>query len=427
MSDVLRHWVEKTEMLESSEPSPQPFAQLIDDFRAERPRRGQLLEGMILKIEEDAILMDVGSKRDAVVPRREVDKLDPEQYENLKVGDQLPVYVLKTPVGDEQLLVSINRGLELEDWVRAKSYLSSNELLELTVTDQNRGGLTVKFGQIVGFVPNSHIPGIHRGTRPEKSESIKREMIGTSVSLKVIEVNRKLRRLVLSGRAAVEEIRKKRLRELKPSQVIRGRVVHLVEYGAFVDLAGVDGLIHISELEWYSVNHPSEVVSKGDEIEVMVKEVDLDRERVSLSRKALLPSPWANVRKKYQVGDLVEGEVTSVLHFGAFVMLPEGIEGLIHESEMGIIGPGDPQDVVASGEHVQVQVLDIDPKRQRMGLRLKKVIHGGQVTCIKENPSNAEDVEGDIIKDLSLLGEAYASRSQDMTGEMDMEEQLGNI
>jgi small subunit ribosomal protein S1 len=409
-------------MFTSSESSPRPFAKLLDDFGVERPRRGQLLEGRILQIEEDVILMDVGSKRDAVVPRREVDKLGLEQREDLSVGDQLPIYVLRTPVGDEQLLVSIDRGLELEDWVRAESCLSSNEILELKVTSQNRGGLTVKLGQIKGFVPNTHIPGLDRGASPDKFESFKREKIGTSIFLKVIEVDRKRRRLVLSGRAVENEKRKQRLHELQPGQVIRGRVVHLVKYGAFVDLGGIDGLIHISELEWYRVNHPSEVVSKGDEIEVMVNEVDVDRERISLSRKALLPSPWDTVQKKYQVGDLIEGEITNVRHFGAFVMLPERIEGLIHESEMGIVGPGYPQDIVTSGDHVQVQVLDIDLNRKRMSLKLKEVMHDEQVAHKKEDHDNLEDVETGVIKDLSLLGTAYEAHPQDSTGEMDAAE-----
>ena len=415
MSDVLRHRIDKTEMLASSESSPRPFDKLLEDFGAERPRRGQLMEGEILQIEEDVILMDVGSKRDAVVPRREVDKLNDEQLDNLRVGDQLPIYVLRTPVGDEQLLVSIDRGLELEDWQRAKSYLSSEELLELKVTGQNRGGLTVKFGKIRGFVPNTHIPDLGQGAKPRDFESVKREKIGTKIYLKVIEADRKRRRLVLSGRAVEKEIRQQRLQALKPGQVVQGRVVHLVEFGAFVDLGGVDGLIHISELEWHHVNHPSEVVDKGDEIEVMVKEVDVDRERISLSRKALLPSPWDIVKRKYQVGDLVEGKVTNVRQFGAFVMFPEGIEGLIHESEMGIIGPGYPQDVVASGDHVQVQVVDIDLYRKRMSLRLKKVMHDEQVAPIQENHDNDEDVETGAIKELSLLGSVYETHSQDLT------------
>lgn len=383
------------------------FESLLETFEGKRPRRGQFLKGRILQIEEDAILMDVGAKRDAMIPRWEIDKLDSEQLENLKPGDQLPVYVLKTPIGDEHLLVSIERGLEFEDWDRAKVCLSSGEVLDLEVTGLNRGGLTVQFERIQGFVPNSHTPGLRRGMRNEKRDAFKREKVGTKMALKFIEVNRSRRRLILSGRTAEKEKRMQRLHELDRDQVIQGKVVHIVDYGAFVDLGGVDGLVHISELDWRRVKHPSDVVNIGDEVEVKVKEVDVERERVSLSRKSLLPSPWDTVLKRYKVGDIVEGEVTNVRHFGAFVMLSKGIEGLIHESELDIVGPGHPQDVVSPGESVIVRIVDIDPERKRMGLSLRPVLCDEQVAWQKQKKENVEGIKEGIIKDFSLLGIAH--------------------
>ena len=385
-----------------------PFESLLETFEGIWPRRGQFLKGRILQIEEDAILMDVGAKRDAVIPRWEIDKLDSEQHENLKPGDQLPVYVLKTPIGDEHLLVSIERGLEFEDWDRAKACLSSGEVLDLEVTGLNRGGLTVQFERIQGFVPNSHTPGLKRGMRNEKRDAFKREKVGTKMALKFIEVNRSRRRLLLSGRTAEKEKLMQRLHELDRDQVIQGKVVHIVDYGAFVDLGGVDGLVHISELDWRRVKHPSDVVNIGDEVKV--KEVDVERERVSLSRKSLLPSPWGTVQKRYKVGDLVEGEVTNVRHFGAFVMLSTGIEGLIHESELGIVGPGHPQDVVSPGESVIVRIVDIDPERKRIGLSLRQVSYDEQVAWIKQKRDSADGVKDVVIKDFSLLGATYNTR-----------------
>jgi small subunit ribosomal protein S1 len=384
-----------------------PFESLLEAFKGKRPRRGQFMQGRILQIEEDAILMDVGAKRDAVIPRWEIDKLDSEQLENLKPGDQLPVYVLKTPIGDENLLVSIKRGLEFEEWDRAKACLSSGKLLDIEVTGLNRGGLMVQFEQIQGFVPNSHIPGLKRGMRTEKRNAFKLEKVGTMMPLKFIEVNRNRRRLILSGRAAEKEKRIQRLHELDPGQVILGRVLNIVEYGAFVDLNGVDGLVHISELDWRRVKDPSEVVSIGDEVEVMVKEVDVERERVSLSRKALLPSPWDTILKRYKAGDLVEGEITNVRQFGAFVMLSNGIEGLIHESELGIVGPVHPQDVLSPGEIVIVRIIDIDTERKRMGLSLQQVSYDEQVDWIKQKHDSADSVKDVDIKDFSLLGATY--------------------
>jgi len=404
-----------------------PFESLLETFEGKRPRRGQFLKGRILQIEEDAILMDVGAKRDAVIPRWEIEKIDSEQLENLKPGDQLPVYVLKTPIGDEHLLVSIERGLEFADWDRAKACLSSGEVLDLEVIGLNSGGLTVQFERIQGFVPNSHIPGLKRGMRNEKRDDFKREKVGTKMALKFIEVNRNGKRLILSGRTAEKEKRMQRLHELDRDQVIQGKVVHIVDYGAFVDLGGVDGLVHISELDWRRVIHPSDVVSIGDKVEVMVKEVDVERERVSLSRKALLPSPWDTVQKRYQVGDLVEGEVTNIQQFGAFVMLSNGIEGLIHESELGIVGPVHPQDVLSPGEIVIVRIIDIDAERKRMGLSLRQVSYDEQVAWQKQKKENVEGIKEGIIKDFSLLGIAHNSNSRNLPSKMDTVEPPGSI
>lgn len=404
-----------------------PFESLLETFEGKRPRRGQFLKGRILQIEEDAILMDVGAKRDAVIPRWEIEKIDSEQLENLKPGDQLPVYVLKTPIGDEHLLVSIERGLEFADWDRAKACLSSGEVLDLEVIGLNSGGLTVQFERIQGFVPNSHILGLKRGMRNEKRDDFKREKVGTKMALKFIEVNRSGRRLILSGRTAEKEKRMQRLHELDRDQVIQGKVVHIVDYGAFVDLGGVDGLVHISELDWRRVIHPSDVVSIGDKVEVMVKEVDVERERVSLSRKALLPSPWDTVQKRYQVGDLVEGEVTNIQQFGAFVMLSNGIEGLIHESELSIVGPVHPQDVLSPGEIVIVRIIDIDAERKRMGLSLRQVSYDEQVAWQKQKKENVEGIKEGIIKDFSLLGIAHNSNSRNLPSKMDTVEPPGSI
>jgi len=211
--------------------------------------------------------------------------------------------------------------------------------------------------------------------------------------LKVLEVDRKRNRLILSGRAAEKARRKNRLEELEAGQKIKGRVVNLTDFGAFVALGGIDGLIHRSELSWDDIGDPGEVLDIGDEIEVMVKDVDVDRERVSLSRKDLLPSPWDDITQHYSEGDLVEGIVSNVVHFGAFVTLPDGIEGLIHSSEMDIIGPGTPTDVVKSDDPVLVRILSIEPDRHRMALSLKQVSYDEQMEWMEKRRSRAETDE----------------------------------
>ncbi|MEA1977923.1 MAG: S1 RNA-binding domain-containing protein [Chloroflexota bacterium] len=365
------------------------------------------------------IFLDVGAKRDAVVPRNEIEKIGPEQLNNLKPGCLLPVFVLRAPRGTGDLLVSIERGLEFEDWVRAEACLASNEVLELEVIGNNRGGLLVLFGKIQGFVPNSHISDLRRGMTAEQRDSHKREQIGTSMFLKVIEVDRRRRRLVLSSRATKNHKRMQRLKELKPDQVLDGRVVDLVDFGAFVDLGGVDGLVHISELAWHRVEHPSEVMNIGDMVTVQIKAVDLERERISLSHKSLIPGPWDSVRENYVLGEFVEGTVANVLEFGAFVLFQDGIEGLIYKDEMDLVGTDRPQDIVSPGETVVVKIVDIDPERKRMSLSLRPATDEGEAAWVKKEQENTEAINKGNINDFSLLGAAHDSLTQESSSEMD--------
>jgi small subunit ribosomal protein S1 len=363
------------------------------ELEYENPVRGQIIPGEIIQVEEDSVLVDIGAKRDAIVPRADLDRLDDELLQSLHQGDEVPVYVMRTAKIGGDLLVSINRGLEQEDWNRAEEMLESGEAVDLEIIAQNKGGVVVRFGRLRGFVPNSHIPDLRRDGDKEKLHEQKETMIGDSLMVKVIEVNQKRRRLVLSGRAARQERRRHRLKELDPGSTVTGTVVNLVDFGAFVDLGGVDGLIHISELEWSRVEHPSEVLKVGEEVEVEITKVEVERERVSLSRKNLMPSPWDSITGRYSAGDLIEGEITNVRDFGAFVMLPEGIEGLIHLSEIGIIGPGSPGDVVHPSDKVLARIIEIDPDRQRISLSLSRVSKDEQLNWLENRAEEAPEVE----------------------------------
>ncbi|MGA9531814.1 MAG: S1 RNA-binding domain-containing protein [Anaerolineales bacterium] len=367
------------------------FEELLDDYDYENPERGQIISGEIIQVDEDSILVDIGAKRDAIVPRKDLDRLDDEMIAGLSQGDKIPVYVMRTAKIGGDLLVSINRGLEQEDWEHAEEMLEEGEALPLEIIGQNKGGVVVRFGRLRGFVPNSHIPDLRRDGGFDHLREQKEEMIGDELVVKVIEVNQKRRRLVLSSRAARQERRLLRLKELAEGTTITGTVVNLVDFGAFVDIGGVDGLIHISELDWSRVDHPSEVLELGQEVEIEITNVDVDRERVSLSRKNLLANPWDSIEQKYSPGELVEGEITNVRNFGAFVMLPEGVEGLIHVSEIGIIGPGSPQDVVHPGDNVLARVIDIEPDRERISLSLSRVSKDEQLAWLEQQKES--DVE----------------------------------
>jgi len=346
---------------------------LLEDYEQIRPHRGQIVKGEVLELTEDTVLLDVGAKRDAIVPRRELDSLDDTMFEDISIGDRLPVYVTNTSGYDNELLVSIEKGLEQQDWERANSYLESEESLELEVIGYNKGGLLVAFDRLNGFVPNSMVPGLPRGLNRADKQKAKAQMIGTTLQTKVIEVNQARKRLILSGRAAEEANRKRRLQELEAGMKVVGTVSNVVKFGAFVDLDGVDGLIHISRLSWDSVDHPSEVLKPGDEVEVLIRDVDVERGRVSLDRRALLPGPWHEFSEQYQQGDIMEGTVESLQDYGAFVKLTDRITGLVHISEFLPGSSHNPEKVLDVGDTILVRIIEIDPEQERVSLSMRRV------------------------------------------------------
>jgi len=331
------------------------------------------VKGEVLELTEDTVLLDVGAKRDAIVPRRELDSLDDTMFEDISIGDRLPVYVTNTSGYDNELLVSIEKGLEQQDWERANSYLESEESLELEVIGYNKGGLLVAFDRLNGFVPNSMVPGLPRGLNRADKQKAKAQMIGTTLQTKVIEVNQARKRLILSGRAAEEANRKRRLQELEAGMKVVGTVSNVVKFGAFVDLDGVDGLIHISRLSWDSVDHPSEVLKPGDEVEVLIRDVDVERGRVSLDRRALLSGPWHEFSEQYQQGDIMEGTVESLQDYGAFVKLTDRITGLVHISEFLPGSSHNPEKVLDVGDTILVRIIEIDPEQERVSLSMRRV------------------------------------------------------
>lgn len=388
------------------------FLDFVDHYDVDSPKQGEMLNGKILDISENSILLDVGFKRDAIITSQDLDKVDEEITSELSVGDEVYVSVIRTPVGDDDLLVSLSRGLAYKHWVKAEEHLEEDDTLELKVIDKNRGGVLVEFESLRGFVPNSHIPNLRRGIPKDKSDEIKAELIGQILPVKVIEVNRDQRRLVFSARIAQQKKREERLKELEPGMVINSRVVNVVDFGLFVDLDGVDGLVHKSEIDWDRVYDPSKYFKVGDEIEVKVVDIDVDRERVSLSRKALLPNPWQKLASKYENGDLVEGKVVSVLDFGAFVELPEGLQGLVHVSEIGYANMGDPKSVVKKGDKVLVRVLGVEPERERISLSMRRVPVDEQMAWMMEEEEEEETPEDSDITDLDEEGEEAAQQEQ---------------
>jgi small subunit ribosomal protein S1 len=349
------------------------FEELLEDYDNVRPHCGQIVRGEVLAISEDTVFLDVGAKRDAIVPRRELVNLDETMFENISIGDRLPVYVTNTSGYDNELLVSIEKGLEQQDWERAEGCLDNGDILELEIIGYNRGGLLVQFGRLNGFIPNSMVPELPRGLSKNEKQIAKNKMIGMPFRAKVIEVDQSRKRLILSGQSAADKRRKERLQELEAGQKITGTVSNVVDFGAFVNLDGVDGLIHRSRLSWDKVNHPSDVVQPGDEVEVLIKDVDVERERISLDRRALLPGPWDDFVQHYAPGDILEGEVVSVRDFGAFIKLTDGITGLLHVSELLPGVAHEPSKVLNPGDEIPVRIIEIDKENERIRLSMRRL------------------------------------------------------
>lgn len=349
------------------------FAALLDQYNYEDPYRGQILEGVVLSASGDEVLLDVGLKQDAIVPRRDLAMLSDRVRDRIKPGAEVLTYVLQPRNQDGELIVSINKALELEDWQRAQELMESGGIVEAEVIDTNRGGLLVRFERLTGFVPQSHLVSLARFRSEDELHDAKRDAIGDRLPLKFIEIDRRRNRLILSERLARAHAQQHRLSELEPGQVISGKVVSIVNFGAFVDLGGVDGLIHISKLDHRHVNHPGEVVAVGDTVEVRIDEIDIEKNRISLNRVALLADPWDTVAEEYKPGDLIEGRVTNTVDFGIFLELPNSLQGLVHLSKMSSFGTTNPRDLVREGDPLLVRIVNVDPDRRRIGLSIDDV------------------------------------------------------
>ena len=342
------------------------------------PKQGEVRTGVIASIGESEVLVSIGTKSEGVIPARELDQLDEEERAEFTVGTDIPVYVVnpEDPNGNVQL--SYLRALEERDWKRAEGLLESGEAYEGKIIGFNKGGLLVPMGRLRGFVPGSQVSVVRRlessGGTPEQRWG---DMIGEPITVSVIEVDRERRRLILSERAALQETREtlkeRLLDELEEGDIRTGRVTSLADFGAFVNIEGADGLVHLSELSWEHIGHPKEVLKVGQEVKVKVINVDYDRKRIGLSIRQLQPDPWLKRVENIKEGQLVEGTITHLTKFGAFARLDEELEGLIHISELSEQRVAHPKEVVHEGDVVTLRVIKIDPERHRIGLSLRKV------------------------------------------------------
>lgn len=338
---------------------------------------GDVMDGVIMHLDREEILVDIGSKSEGIVPSREYSSLTSDERSALSVGDTILVFVVQPENQEGHAVVSIDRARQEKSWRRLQELHEANEVIEAEVTNYNKGGLLVNLDGVRGFVPASQVSEIRGGDEASKQADMAR-LIGTMLPLKVIEINRHRNRLILSERQAVQERRdvmKERLiEELTEGEVRKGRVSSICDFGAFVDIGGADGLVHLSELSWSRVRHPSEVLRVGQEVDVYVLGINAQEKKIALSIKRTQAEPWSRVASAYEVGQLVRGTVTQLANFGAFARIEDGIEGLIHVSELVDDRVTHPKQVVSEGDDLLLRIIRIDPQRRRMGLSLRRAL-----------------------------------------------------
>jgi len=367
---------------------------------------GDVVSGRVVRIDNDEVLVDIGYKSEGVIPSNELSiRKNVDPHDEVELGEEVDALVLTKEDQDGRLIVSKKRARFEKAWRNIEAAAESGQPVTGTVIEVVKGGLIVDLG-VRGFLPASLVD-IRRVPNLD-------EYMGQPIECKVIELNRSRNNVVLSRRAVLEEERKEQRQEildrLQPGLVVEGVISNIVDFGAFVDLNGIDGLIHISELSWSHVNHPSEILNIGDTVQVKVLDIDRDRQRISLGLKQTQEDPWQRVVDTYNVGDELEGTVTKVVTFGAFVEILDGVEGLVHISELAAHHVENPREVVQPGDVVRVKILEIDSERRRLSLSIKRV--EGQVlpseTRAREAglplPGEGQPVSAGDLDDVADLG-----------------------
>ncbi|MFM2308140.1 MAG: hypothetical protein RLY87_260 [Chloroflexota bacterium] len=348
------------------------FASLLNE-QSEKLRslkHGDTMDGVILAIHEHELVVDIGAKSEGVVLARDMHTLDADERADLVVGATVLVYVMQPEDDQGRVGLSLDRARQERSWRKLQQFADDGTVLETKVINFNKGGLLVNLDGVRGFIPTSQVSGIGRGNEVQKQADMAR-MIGSTVRLKIVEMSRARNRLILSERQANAESRDSRkgalLSEIAVNDIREGTVTSVCDFGIFVDIGGADGLVHLSELSWSRVRHPSDVYKVGDVTKVMILNIDAEHRRIALSIKRTQTEPWAAVAEAFSVNQVVEGTVTQIAPFGAFVRMSEGVEGLIHSSEL----TGDAVAAVREGAVVKVRIIRVDIARRRIALSLQ--------------------------------------------------------
>lgn len=342
------------------------------------PKAGEIRKGTIASISTNQILISIGAKSEGVVAGKELEQLTQEERDALSVGQELDVFVISPEDSNGNVVLSLKRAYEQIAWENVEKMIADETVLDTKIIGFNKGGLIAAVGNLRGFIPSSQISAVRRAQAiGDKPEQRYQKMVGQPISVRIVEVDRERRRLILSERAASTEsraeLKERVIAELEDGQTYAGRVTSLADFGAFVNINGADGLVHLSEISWDHVAHPREVLEVGQEVNVKVINIDREKKRIGLSIRALQDDPWRSRMAKFSVGQLVEGAITRLTKFGAFARLEGDIEGLIHISELSESRVEHPKEVLHEGDVKTLRIIRIDPDQHRIGLSLRKV------------------------------------------------------
>jgi small subunit ribosomal protein S1 len=342
------------------------------------PQQGETRKGVIASINQGQILVSVGTKSEGIISGKEFESIPADELATLKVGDEIPVYVINPEDQNGNLTLSYVRARDESNWQMAEDLLASKGTFSSSIIGFNKGGLIVSLGGLRGFVPASQVSLSRRSSLSgETPEDRWGSMVGQPIDVSVIEVDRERHRLILSERVARpetrESLKERVIDELKEGDILTGRVTSLAEFGAFVNVNGADGLVHLSEVSWDRIQHPNQVLKVGDEVKVKVISIDREKKRIGLSIRQLQEDPWSQQISRYQVGQLIEGKITRLTKFGAFARLEGDVEGLIHISEISEKRIDHPKEALKEGDTVTLRIIKIDPENHRVGLSLRRV------------------------------------------------------
>jgi small subunit ribosomal protein S1 len=384
-----------------------------ESLSVELPQTGEIRKGTIASIGSNQILVSIGAKSEGVIAGRELEQLTEEERAELQVGQEVNVFVINPEDQNGNVVLSFKRAQEQMSWENVEKMIADETVIDTKIIGFNKGGLIAAVGNLRGFVPSSQISAVRRaqstGDTPEQRWQ---KMVGEPISVRIIEVDRERRRLILSERAASTESRasmKDRvISELEEGKTYTGRVTSLADFGAFVNVNGADGLVHLSELSWDRLSHPKEILEVGQEVQVKIINIDREKKRIGLSIRALQDDPWKSRVEKFSVGQLVEGVITRLTKFGAFARLEGDIEGLIHISELSENRVEHPKEVLKEGDVKTLRIIRIDGDQHRIGLSLRKV-----------------DSAAFADKDFKMLTQEFEEQDEEVQPEVDQEVDQG--